>query len=67
MSMTAIIVTIMLILVIAKTVYNEIKYGRKTIAILESTHAEITILTNNVSRVYRSKFGKDPSDDIFRT
>lgn len=59
--MTTWIITGLLIVVIARVVYAEVKHGRRTKDFLENISPEIEALNNSVARKYRAKFGKDPT------
>lgn len=55
------IATIALALVVARIVWVEVKYGRKSTSALTTTNEQIETIKRNVTERYREKFGKDPT------
>lgn len=59
--MTTWIITGLLVAIIARVVYAEIRHGRRTKNFLEHISPEIEALNDSVTRKYRAKYGKDPT------
>ena len=55
------LVTVLLAAVVARIVWIEVKFGRKSNIALASTNEQIEAIKLNVTESYRSKFGKDPT------
>jgi hypothetical protein len=56
------IITAVLGLFIARIVWIEVRFGRVTKTKLMATNAQIEDIKQNVTRRYREKFGKDPTN-----
>jgi hypothetical protein len=54
------IMTGVLLLVVARIVWAEVKCGRKSHDFLSKINQDITTLHSQATTTYRSKFGRDP-------